>query len=175
MSRADLMYTSVARYLTDFQRYYPGILEWHSRLKNDLESGNRKMFVSWNGSDVKGLAITKNGHQAKLCHISVSSDARTRGLGSTLMQTALSDMVRCGAREIRVTTGEEVFGNHGPFFLAAGFEVIDWQVNRYRRGVSELVWKLEVDSDPNLLPFQTQVSHIAQGRIKSNSAELPSA
>jgi hypothetical protein len=57
-------------------------------------------------------------------------------------------MVDKGACEIRVTTDEQVFRDHGSFFCASGFEVIDWQVNRYRRGASELLWKLDVD--PNL-------------------------
>ena len=145
MSRFDLISAHIAPYLANSRRYYPGIFEWYFGLEDGFVSGRRGMFVSWNGPDVHGLAITKNGQRAKLCHISVSPAARDRGIGSTLACLALSDMVHHGAQEIRVTTSEEVFRSHGPFFRAIGFNVIGWQVNRYRRNVSELLWKLEVD------------------------------
>lgn len=136
----------VARYLSHFRVYYPEILEWHAKLQDDLVTGCRRMFVLWDGMDVGGLAITKNGRRAKLCHISVSPKVRNRGLGRTLMQAALYDMACSGAQEIRVTTGEEVYRQHAPFFLGFGFEVMDWQVHRYRRGTSEILWNLEVAS-----------------------------
>jgi len=145
MSRADLIHSSVAAYLANFRIFYPGISEWYFRLVEGFASGRRRMFVSWDGPSVDGLAITKNGHRAKLCHISVSPAARDCGLGSTLAHSALCDMVRHGAREIRVTTSEEVFRGHKLFFRAIGFRPIDHQVNRYRRNVSEILWKLDVD------------------------------
>jgi ribosomal protein S18 acetylase RimI-like enzyme len=145
MSRFDLISAHVAQYLANFRLYYPGIFEWYFGLEDDFASGQRRMFVSWNGSNVDGLAITKNGHRAKLCHISVSPAARDCGLGWTLAGLALSDMVHYGAQEIRVTTSEEVFYRHASFFRAIGFSVVDWQVHRYRHDVSELVWKLEVE------------------------------
>ena len=140
----DQMSSPVARYLAGFRRYYPGILEWYSGLVDGLATGSRKMFVSWNQTGVQGLAIAKNGYRAKLCHISVSPAARGQGLGRTLMSAAMRDMVNSGAREIRVTTGEEVFRDHAAFFQSVGFEVIDWHAHRYRRGDSELLWKLDV-------------------------------
>ncbi len=147
MSRSNLINSPITRYLDNFRRYYPGILEWYSGLEPGFASGERRMFVSWNGSNVDGLAITKNKQRAKLCHISVSTGARNRGIGSTLAQLALCDIVRNGAHEIRLTTSEEVFRGHASFFGILGFRVIDWQVNRYRRGVSELLWNLKVDPD----------------------------
>ncbi|MDJ0764581.1 MAG: GNAT family N-acetyltransferase [Myxococcota bacterium] len=91
-----------------------------------------------------GLAITKNGPRAKLCHISVSPSARNRGLGGTLMQHALRNMAINGATEIRVTTSEEVYRKHAFFFGAAGFRAVDWQVSRYRRDVSEVLWQRSI-------------------------------
>ena len=146
MNATEQTKSSVARYLANFQRYYPGILEWYSGLQNEFVTGRRGMFVSWNGMEVQGLAITKNGRSAKLCHISVCPGVRNHGIGQTLIQLALGDMVRHGAREIRVTTSEEVFRDHASFFRTAGFKMIDWQVHRYRHNVSELFWKMEVDS-----------------------------
>ena len=89
--------------------------------------------------------ITKNEYRAKLCHISVSNAARDHGLGSALGYLALRDMITRGAREVRVTTGEETFRNHAHFFRALSFQEIDWKVHRYRRGVSEIIWRLQVD------------------------------
>src|SRR5215211_3678384 len=147
MRREDQMSSSITRYLAHFRYYYPEILEWYSRVEAELASGRRSVFVLWNGSEVEGLAVTKNGHRAKLCHISVSPKVRHRGAGQSLMRLAMHDMVDRGAQEIRVTTDEQIFRDHGSFFCAGGFEVIDWQVNRYRRGASELLWKLDVDPD----------------------------
>ena len=138
---------SIAQYLMRFRRYYPGILEWYSGLRDALLSGQRSMFVSKRGHEIQGLAITRNGCNAKLCHISVLPTERNRGLGNALIHQALSDMVRKGARSIVVTSGEEVFYAHKPFFLAAGFRVIDWQLHRYRRGVSEIIWRLEIGTE----------------------------
>lgn len=161
---------SVINYLSHFQRYYPGIVEWYDRIKNEVVSGRRSVFASWTGSEIQGLAITKNGINSKLCHISVSPFARDRGLGSTLMSLALSDMVDNGAQAIHVTTDEEVFRNYGNFFRRSGFALLDWQLNRYRRGNSELIWKIKVEinarrynepESPSESRIQTQLDSIS--------------
>jgi|GEM_PF-5551387 len=141
----------IKSYLINFRRYYPGIIEWYDRIKEEVVSGRRSIFTSWQGSEIHGLAITKNGVKSKLCHISVSPTSRDSGLGSTLMNLAVSDMVRNGAQEIHVTTDEEVFRNHAEFFRASGFKLIDWQLNRYRKGASELVWKIMVSNEADYL------------------------
>ena len=146
MGQSELTNFRIRRYLDNFRRYYPGILDWYSSLEEGISNGQRKIFISWNRSKIQGLAITKNGNKAKLCHISVSEEARDRGIGLSLMNLALCDMIRCGSQEIHVTTSEEVFRNHASFFHAVGFREIDWQVGRYRRGVSELLWNFENES-----------------------------
>src|SRR5262249_15413020 len=124
------------------------ILEWCSRLEEGVAAGRRSLFTVWSGCSVAGIAITKKGSSAKLCHISVSPSVRDRGVGRSLMQLALADIAPSGARTMRVTTSEEVFRNHGAFFRAAGFKAIDWQIHRYRRGVSEIVWQIDVARSP---------------------------
>lgn len=146
MTGSELISARIEQYLVNFRRYYPGILEWYSGLRGGFSTGHRRMFVSWDGSNVDGLAITKNGVRAKLCHISVSPSARDHGIGSALINNALLDMAYRGAREIRVTTSEEVFYSHGHFFRAAGFTAIDWKVHKYRRNASEILWKMDVDA-----------------------------
>jgi hypothetical protein len=136
----------VTSYLTHFRRYYPGILEWYSGIKEGFSIGRRGMFISWSGHEIQGLAITKNGPRAKLCHISVSQTARERGVGWALMQLAVRGMIQSGAKEILVTTSEDVFRSHGSFFGAVGFEVFDWQPHRYRYGTSELIWRMDHNS-----------------------------
>ncbi len=81
-------------------------------------------------------------------------------------------MVRSGAREIRVTTNEEVFKNHASFFEDGGFKVIDWQVNRYQPGTSELLWKLRVDQGPWQLG--EHASYFGHGRTESEGTSLSS-
>jgi len=57
-----------------------------------------------------------------------------------MMSTALDDMVRRGATDIHLTTGERVGRRHAAFFRAYGFAPVDWHLGRYRRGTSEVVW-----------------------------------
>lgn len=153
--------SSVGQYLQRFRRYYPGILDWYAKVQNEFTSGRRRMFFSWNGAIVEGLAITKNTRDAKLCHISVSPRSRNRGLGWTLMGLALRDMARQGAREVRVTTSEEIFHKHAAFFRAAGFRPVDWEVHRYRPDVSEILWMMVID--PQLWQLGQDPAGLHQG------------
>lgn len=135
---------SVGKYLSQFEEYYPDILAWFSVVKKELREGKRQIFAVVFDSEIQGLAITKNGQRAKLCHISVCKSARDFGLGYSLMEYALQDMIHNGAEEIRVTTGEKVLKEHRSFFSAAGFHPVDWQLNRYRRGFSEILWRQQI-------------------------------
>lgn len=147
MSFSNQLISPIAQYLANFQRFYPGIMDWYSGVKCDFALGRRKMFMVCNGSKILGLAITKNGYRAKLCHISVANAARDRRIGSILARLALRDMIKNGAGEIRVSTGEEVYREHASFFQSLGFREVDWQVNRYRRNVAEILWRLKPGSD----------------------------
>src|SRR5215211_91998 len=142
MRGSDPFDLPITGYLRNFQYYYPEILEWYSRLREEIVSGRRSVFMSLKGCEIQGLAITKNGPKAKLCHISVSPTARDFGLGRILMRLALSDMTSRGANEIHVTTNERVFRDHGEFFHNSGFSLVDWHLNRYQKGTSELIWKM---------------------------------
>jgi hypothetical protein len=147
MLKLDLFDLLITDYLRNFRCYYPEILDWYSRLTDEILSGRRSIFVSRKGCEIQGLAITKNGTKAKLCHISVSPSARDFGLGRTLMRLALSDMSSRGAEEIHVTTNERVFRDYGEFFYNSGFRLADWNLNRYQKGTSELIWKMAVKRD----------------------------
>ncbi len=147
MVASNQLISPIAQYLANFQRFYPGIMDWYAGLGCDFTNGRRKMFMVWNGSKILGLAITKNGYRAKLCHISVSYAARGQGIGSFLVKSALREMINAGAKEIRVTTSEEVYYGHAAFFKNLGFKAVDWQVHRYRRNISEILWRLEMGSD----------------------------
>jgi len=147
MVASNQLISPIAQYLANFQRFYPGIMDWYAGLGCDFTNGRRKMFMVWNGSKILGLAISKNGYRAKLCHISVSYAARGQGIGSFLVKSALHEMIKAGAREIRVTTGEEVYRGHAAFFKTMGFKAVNWQVHRYRRNISEILWSLEIRSD----------------------------
>ena len=37
-----------------------------------------------------------------------------------------------------------MFREHAKFFRLSGFRLVDWRLNRYRRGTSELIWKTTV-------------------------------
>lgn len=145
MFGADAHDAPMARYLAYFRGYYPEILGWYARLAGDVASGRRTILVSWDGGEIQGLAIAKHGLHAKLCHISVSPSARDRGLGRVLMRSAIDEMRLRGARAIHVTTGEEVLREHGAFFAGSGFRTVDWQPGRYRRGASEVLWRMDVN------------------------------
>jgi hypothetical protein len=136
-------------------------------MQSDLWTGRRTLFLFRKGLEVQGLAITKNSSQAKLCHISVLPSARGRGLGQALMLLALTEMARLGAKDIHVTTGEEVFGQHADYFTSFGFTLTDWHVNRYRKGSSELIWRREVNFDQN--NFEWVVNKEGYGILDLNS------
>jgi GNAT superfamily N-acetyltransferase len=158
----------IVEHLANFQGYYPGILEWFAGLKDELNNGRRTIIVCWDGRKIDGVAITKNGLRAKLCHISVAPHSRNRGIGRALMRLAVSEMHRHGAKEIRVTTSEEVFRQYGCFFSRAGFYVVDWQVNRYRKNSSELLWKR--DLEPYRCETDWAVDSLASARTCSIGA-----
>ena len=160
---------AIRTYLSNFRECYPGILDWFSGLEQGIASGGRRVFVSWRGREIQGLAVAKLGVRAKLCHISVVNSARAGGVGTALACLALRDMVRHGAREIRVTTGERVFREHGTFFRSLGFEVVDWQVHRYRRGAAELLWRQDVD--PAWSGAQTQ-RHLNAARMHQTYSSI---
>ena len=89
---------------------------------------------------ILGLAVTKNAERAKLCHISVSDELRTDGLGESLMRAAVFEMLALGARRMHVTTGEEVALRYGDFFERFGFSRHSVCTGRYRHGIDELEW-----------------------------------
>ncbi len=135
-----LLWEPMAGYLGPFRAYYPGISDWLRKISPGFLDGSRKCYVVYSGSSIHGLAITKRGKHAKLCHISVAPSARARGLGSELLNVALLDLLESGATEVCVTTGEEVYRQFGRFFSDAGFTIADRQVGRYRPGVEEIIW-----------------------------------
>ena len=134
-------WTAVAEYLRGFEAYYPSISEWCLKVRDEVPSGRRSIFafVSTDGF-ISGLAVTKNAERAKLCHISVSDELRTDGLGASLMRAAVFEMLTLGARRIHVTTGEEVALSYGEFFERFGFNRHSVCTGRYRRGIDELEW-----------------------------------
>lgn len=165
--------TVIVSYLENFQQYYPGILEWYSRIQPEIEAGRRTIFLASNNGKLQGLVITKNVEKAKLCHISVSSSARKFGIGKALMRLAISNVKRFGAKEIRVTTSEEVFRNHRMFFHNAGFKEIDWKVHRYRQGISEIIWKMDLKANLNMSKkIETTISKAIQTKLSCLSNSL---
>lgn len=131
---------ALSSYLEGFRRFYPDIHEWFDRISGEFLTGNRRCLVACSKGVISGLAITRLGEHAKLCHVSVLPTSRDRGIGVTLMSAALSDILNSAPKDVCVTTSEEVYRNHGAFFASSGFAVVDWHPNRYRPGVSEIIW-----------------------------------
>lgn len=130
----------VRKYLVDFSYLYPGIEDWYERIRPEFATGARSLIaIKLNGA-VRGVAITRNGERAKLCHISISESERFQGLGQLLLHAASRELIAHGSHSVHVTTGEEVAGKHAEFFLRHGFKLTDEHKNRYRHGHSELVW-----------------------------------
>lgn len=132
-------------YLSNFTHLYPEIEIWCEKVELDLLSGQRSAFgaVGCDGR-LSALAIVRHGSAAKLCHISVAGRRRRAGVGVALLSAALHELSARGARSVWVTTGESVLRSHGSFFAGGGFTPIDWQLNRYRHGQSEVVWTQEM-------------------------------
>jgi len=130
----------ITDYLQKFSIYYPDILEWYKKVETEISSGKRDIFVCAENGIIKGLAITKNQKDAKLCHISVLEEYQQNNVGIFLMRKAVQEMFSRGASSVCVTTGEETYQKHGDFFRRCGFSLLKAQKNRYRKDVDELIW-----------------------------------
>jgi GNAT superfamily N-acetyltransferase len=133
----------VANYLSQFIGYYPNILDWYLRIVESSD-GRHKVFPVVFGREIGALSIVKFGRRGKLCHFSVLPSYRRFGLGAFLLDCSLGVLRANGSTKIYATVGVPVFREYGHFFCNFGFKVIDWEVNRYRRGKSELIWELDL-------------------------------
>lgn len=136
----------VHAYLQPFSRYYPGIESWFGKVRAETVGGRRRVFALSIDGQLSGLAITKTGHKAKLCHFSLSPSARGLGLGRQLMTLAMRDLVAWGARAIYVTTSDEVAEPYGGFFSRCGFDLSAYIRDCYRRGSDELIFTATAES-----------------------------
>lgn len=139
LNRTDL-FEAVRSYLLPFSVYYPGIESWFAKVRFETDSGKRRIWAVTIAGELAGLAITKSGEKAKLCHFSVAPAARASGVGLQMMKAAMRDLLHTGARAIHVTTSDEVAEQHGQFFDRCGFDLKTYIRDRYRRGSDELVW-----------------------------------
>lgn len=159
----------VAEYLQGFSHLYPKIGDWYSRIRPEFGTGARSLIALVANGRIEGVAITRNGLRAKLCHISIAETERARGLGRLLLHTAAEELVAQGARRVHVTTGEEVAELHTHFFQRYGFTVVDEQRNRYRSGRSELVW---IAGAQKLLQSTSLGPTVARSHEEIGSADL---
>ena len=146
----------VHAYLQPFSRYYPGIEGWFGKVRAEAVGGRRRVFALRIDGQLSGLAITKRGQKAKLCHFSLSPSARGLGLGRQLMALALRDLVAWGTRSIYVTTSDEVAEPYGGFFSRCGFDLSAYIRDCYRRGSDELIFTATAESlGSHLLSLQS--------------------
>lgn len=136
----------ILEYLLAYGVYYPGIDEWFDKVILEASSERRRIWVVIAGDELSGLAITKTGKRAKLCHISLSPSLRRIGVGSQLMRMVVEDLLKSGAQTVHLTAGDEIADEYGRFFGRCGFRVTARASNRYRRGRDELVWKATRES-----------------------------
>ncbi len=128
-------------YLSGFEHLYPGILKWCAGILSEVRTGRRSILGVIVEERLSGLAVTKNSRSAKLCHISLDERLQHKGLGLDLAHLAVDTMLSSGARNIRVTTSEEVAALHGRFFSRLGFSPTAQQRGVYRPGCYEMVWE----------------------------------
>lgn len=130
----------IQAYLRPFAIYYPGIELWFEKVWRESWTGRRRVWATTIGGELAGLAITKRGERAKLCHISVSAEMRGSGVGIELMRFAMEDLLMSGAQTVLVTASDEANGQYGEFFSRCGYELLTYLPNRYVRGTDEFVW-----------------------------------
>lgn len=136
----------IQTYLWPFGVYYPGIDAWFERVWLEAQTDRRRVWVVTSGGEVSGLAITKTGAQAKLCHISLSPSLRKLGVGFVLVRTAVEDLLKKGAITVHLTASDDITEEHGAFFDRCGFQIAGWARNRYRLGSDEFVWTANRES-----------------------------
>jgi len=138
----------VRLYLARFAQYYPDIDRWYvEKVLPGVVDGTRSILTERTSKgEILGVAITKNGARSKLCHFSVAEEARGSGVGETLLRRAVEAMTSGGARDIHLTIGEEAASQYKGFFTRYGFEEKGHAGSRYRRGVDELVWRVNPET-----------------------------
>jgi GNAT superfamily N-acetyltransferase len=136
----------VHAYLQPFSRYYPDIESWFRKVRAEAVGGRRRIFALRINGQLSGLAITKSGQKAKLCHFSLSPSARGLGLGRKLMTLAMRDLLTSGALAIHVTASDEVAEPYGGFFNRCGFDLSAYIRDCYRRGSDELIFAATPES-----------------------------
>lgn len=146
-------------YLSGFEYLYPGIMKWYRSSLSGVHSGERSIFGVMVDDRLSGLAITRNGKSAKLCHISLHERLQNQGVGLSLARLAINSMLETGARTIRVTTSEEVTAFHGGFFSRLGFSPTAQLKGAYRTGRYETIWGADSSSLVSLRPPKAVSGH----------------
>lgn len=145
-SQKVILVEQVRAYLQPFSRYYPNIESWFGKVRAEAVEGRRHVFALRIDGQLSGLAITKGGLKAKLCHFSLSPSARGLGLGRKLMALAMRDLLASGALAIHVTVSDEVAEPYGGFFSRCGFDLSAYIRDCYRRGSDELIFTATPES-----------------------------
>jgi len=130
------------KYLLSFEHYYPDIQEWCVRMDKDVENNKRSVNIIENMDEISGLTIVKYGVSSKLCHLSVTPPNQSNGMGYMLAKKAINDLWNHGAQEIVLTMNEEILKNISHFYSILGFNIVDYEVGLYKKGSSEVIWKL---------------------------------
>ena len=75
------------------QSNYPNFSLWFAKVVRQLNSTTRKMYVALDEGKIAGVLILKRDNEEnKICTLRVSEHYRGRGIGSRLMNIAITEL-----------------------------------------------------------------------------------
>lgn len=115
---------------------YPNFDIWlNFTFRRNVASGQRKVAVAHNGSQIQGVALLKKDvEESKICTFYVLPECRGLGVGGELLDLAVAEL---GSQEKVITVSDERMNELTPLLSSRGFEVISSCNGLYREGSTE--------------------------------------
>lgn len=122
---------SLVSLFQNFSFRYPDFEGWIEKVKSQIESGKRIVYVAKQDDDVVGIIIIKNSlYEAKICSLYVSPDSQSRGIGGQLLSLAKGILK---GRMVYVHMNENTMYSYGDFFIKHGFSVLSIDESKYKK------------------------------------------
>lgn len=137
----DVDFQSIRGFLGDVAPLYPNFDAWfYFKFCRNLASGQRKMAIAHDGSQMLGVALLKQDlYESKICTFYVSPEFRGLGVGCELMDLALNTLDDSNAF---ITVSDERKEELTPLLSSRGFRITSSQEGLYRDLCTEHFFRL---------------------------------
>lgn len=115
----------------NFSFRYPDFDKWIYKVKSQLQSKQRIVYIAQIDNKIAGIIIIKDSqYEAKICSLYVSPEYQSLGIGSQLMSLAKGILKD---KTVYVHMNESIMDCYGDFFIKHGFAVISIDESKYRK------------------------------------------